>query len=83
LVRVPRLVPPPRKAGHCPERVMRCQRACAQSRWRRGPESAKLDRSAVLTGCCVLSAARLPAVCSVGPGVCAASSDIIFQDGFE
>src|SRR3546814_9029011 len=26
LVRVPRPVPRPRKAGHCPERAMRCQR---------------------------------------------------------
>jgi hypothetical protein len=31
----------------------------------------------------VLSATRLPAVCNVGPGVCTATSDIIFQDGFD
>ena len=31
----------------------------------------------------VLSAARLPAVCNVGPGVCAAPSDVIFQNGFD
>src|SRR3546814_7469718 len=30
---------------------MRCQREHARSGWRPGPESAKLDRSAVLAGC--------------------------------
>lgn len=31
----------------------------------------------------LLSAVRLPAVCNVGPGVCAAPSDVIFQNGFD